>query len=396
MTTTSLAEPLPATDTQLAAPHSPAIDDQAVVLSEGIGNDPQFLHAVLCQLGLPRNPTTSSNFERTSGRASLSLQAGRTFDGMKWVNQPLPSGTRPRLVLINLCSEAVRTRSADVNIGGSVREFLRRLNIDTGGESMAQFRKQMLALSSCHMTLAMMTAKGPAQVDAKPIDAFQAWHTDEDGQHTLWPGYIRLTGKFFDSLMEHAVPLQSEAIGHLQNSAFALDVYSWLAHRLCRVNDRNGVTLSWSALKGQFGQEYADTKNFKRKFLGAVNKATSAYKEARLEIVPGGLKLLPSPPPVKRSVSIARRASNQAAQLPPPAPGPAAAQLEPQNALTHARIVVSADALDAVRAVAPGWDRYFLEKQFIQWASGLGEPLKLPPDKAFLAWARKFTKDKRP
>src|SRR5882724_8166640 len=177
------------------------IDEQAVVLAEMGGNDPQFLHAALCQLGLPRNPTASRTFERTSGRASLSLQAGRTYDGLKWVDQPLPSGTRPRLVLINLCSEAVRTRSNNVDIGGSVREFLRRLNIDPGGESMAQFRRQMLALSSCHMTLAMMTAKGPAQVDAKPIDAFQAWHTNDEGQQTLWPGYICLTDKFFDSLM---------------------------------------------------------------------------------------------------------------------------------------------------------------------------------------------------
>jgi hypothetical protein len=95
----------------------------------------------------------------------------------------------------------VRTRERVVNIGGSVREFPRRLNIGPGGESMAQFRRQMLALSCCHMTLAMMTASGPAQEDARPIDAFQAWHTDEDGQQTLWPGYIRLTEKFFESLM---------------------------------------------------------------------------------------------------------------------------------------------------------------------------------------------------
>ena len=243
-----------------------------MVLSADGRGDPQFLHAVLCQLGLPRNPTPSKTFERRSGRAHLSLQAGRTFDGMKFVDQPLPSGTRPRLVLINLCSEAVRTRDRVVNIGGSVREFLRRLNIDPGGESMAQFRKQMLALSCCHMTLAMMTANGPAQVDAKPIDAFQAWHTNEDGQQTLWPGYIRLTDKFFESLMEHAVPLETEAIGRLQNSAFALDVYSWLAHRLWRVNDPCGVVVSWTALKEQFGQEYADTKDFRRRFLGRAEE----------------------------------------------------------------------------------------------------------------------------
>jgi hypothetical protein len=37
-----------------------------------------------------------ADLERRSGRAHLSLQAGRTFDGMKFVDQPLPSGTRPR------------------------------------------------------------------------------------------------------------------------------------------------------------------------------------------------------------------------------------------------------------------------------------------------------------
>ena len=239
------------------------------------------------------------------------------------------------------------------NIGGSVREFLRRLNIDAGGESMAQFRKQMLALSSCHMTLAMMTAKGPAQVDAKPIDAFQAWHTDEDGQRTLWPGYIRLTEKFFDSLMEHAVPLQPEAIGQLQNSAFALDVYSWLAHRLCRVNDRKGVTLSWAALKGQFGQEYADTKNFKRKFLGALQKATDAYKEARIEAVPGGLKLLPSPPPVKRTMVRCR------AQAPDGGANAAPRRLHRRQARPGAALGTGDGAVDR-----PGWDKYSLEAQY--------------------------------
>ena len=367
-----------------------SIEEQGVVLSERSG-DPQFLHAVLCQLGLPRNPTPNRTFERTSGRASLSLQAGRTFDGLKWNDQPLPSGTRPRLVLINLCSEATRTCNREVDIGSSVREFLRRLNIDAGGESMAQFRRQMLALSCCHMTLAMATATGAKQVDAKPIDAFQAWHTNEEGQKTLWPGYIRLTDKFFESLMEHAVPLQPEAIGQLQNSAFALDVYSWLAHRLCRVNERNGITLSWRTLKEQFGQEYADTKNFKRKFLGALQKATSAYKEARIESVTGGLKLLPSPPPVKKSSVVISVRDEKDTVVPKPVPKLAAIAGNPvivQN-------LISEEALQQVSRIAPGWDKHFLLATYKKWVAGLGE-MPRNPDAAFLGWVKKFTKDKRP
>ena len=352
------------------------IEEQAAVLAGE--RDPQFLHAVLCQLGLPRNPTLQRTFERRSGRASLRLKAGDLFDGLKWIEQPLPFGTRPRLVLINLCSEAVRTQSPDVDLGGSVREFLRRLGIDANGRSMRELRRQMLALSVCHMTLGMATSDGAAQIDAKPIDAFQAWHTDEGGQHGLWSGRIRLTGKFFESLMDHAVPLDCAAIGELQNSAMALDAYSWLVHRLPRVKENSGITLSWEALQGQFGQEYRDRKNFKREFLGALQKASKVYKAARIEAVPGGLKLLPSPPAVKRaavSVTAART-------LPAAVSG------------AGGKIVISAEAIEKARELAPGWDLQWLIEKFMAWADSLGAPLKLPPDKAFLGWVKSFTKGK--
>lgn len=370
------------------------LDAQAVVLTEEPQGDPQFLHSVLCQLGLPRNPTTARSFERTSGRASLSLQAGRSFDGLRWSDQPLPSGTRPRLVLIHLCSEAVRRQSVDVDIGNSVRDFLRKLQIDTGGESMAQFRRQMQALSVCHMTLAVITPRGPAQVDAKPIDAFQAWYTDEAGQRALWPGYLRLTDKFFASLVEHAVPLEPEAIGKLQNSALALDVYSWLAHRLCRVREAGGIDLSWGALKEQFGQEYGDPKNFKRKFLDAVGKARDVYQDARIEQVVGGLRLFPSAPPVRRSaVAVSVPGSLQEVAPPPALPSPVSSA--PVKPSVTAATLVSIEALEQVPGIAPGWDKYWLEARYREFVLGKNE-MPRNADAAFLGWVRKFTKSKRP
>jgi hypothetical protein len=387
-------------DIALSGAGSVTIDEQAAVLSGEKAGDPQFLHAVLCQLGLPRSPTPNRTFERTSGRASLRLQAGATYNGKKWVDQPLPSGTRPRLVLIELCSEAVRTQNPEVDIGSSVREFLRRLGIDAGGESMGQFRKQMLALSACHMTLAMPTPKGAAQIDAKPIDAFQAWHTDENGQQALWPGHMRLTQKFFESLVDHAVPLDCEAIGQLQNSALALDVYSWLAHRLWRVREKNGVELSWLALQAQFGQEYRDRKNFKREFTGALQKAVNAYKDARIEAVPGGLKLLPSPPPVKRlTTTVPGLPPPTAGQEPMPVAAPMVCDEAPMQGArderARRRIFVSPEALEAGRKLAPGWDKHWLEAKFLDWANALGEPLRVSPDKAFLGWVKSFTRGKK-
>lgn len=50
---------------------------------------------------------------------------------------------------------------------------------------------------------------------------------------------------------------------------------------------------------------------------------------------------------------------------------------------------VSEDALNKVRAIAPGWDRQMLLKKFLDWE---GSKSAEHMDKAFLGWAKKFTK----
>jgi hypothetical protein len=44
-----------------------------------------------------------------------------------------------------------------------------------------------------------------------------------------------LSDDYFDSLTRHAVPLNHMAVSALSGSAFALDVYAWLAQRLHRI-----------------------------------------------------------------------------------------------------------------------------------------------------------------
>jgi hypothetical protein len=56
--------------------------------------------------------------------------------------------------------------------------------------------------------------------------------------------------------------------------------------------------------------------------------------------------------------------------------------------------LVSEDALDQVRAVAPGWDRQFLAARYRAWMKGKAHPRN--PDAAFLGWVKKFTKAKAP
>lgn len=267
-----------------------------------------FLHGVLCQVGMPRRRQESRTFERRSGNVSLFLEAGRLWDGQAWIEHPLPYGTRPRLAMVHVSSEAVRTRSPVVDVGSSVREFLKRLSLDTSGRGYAMFRKQMEALAACRLTLGMSAGERAITVDAKPFKRFEAWLHPTGEQAVMWPGELELSHEYYETLLEHAVPLDYRALAALGHSALALDTYTWLAHRLHRVRKQEGVMVSWRNMRAQFGQEYANPKDFKREARKALRQVCSVYPTARVEDVIGGILLKPSPPPVpKPRVAVSKR-----------------------------------------------------------------------------------------
>jgi hypothetical protein len=267
----------------------------------------EFLHTVMCQVGLPRSRTEAKSFERHNGHMSMLLEAGKLWNGLEWVEQPLPYGVTPRLVMVHVSTEAIRTKNRSVEVGDSMRHFLEQLGMSTsGGErgGYATLRRQMNALAACRLTLGMQVENRVVTVDAKPIKRFEAWITPgcHDGsQRTLWPGVLELSQEFYDTLTNHAVPLDYRALAGLHHSALALDIYTWLAHRLWRVNRAQGVKVSWSNLREQFGQEYANPKNFKREFARALHQVLAVYPQARVRESIGGLVLLPSRAPLSQT-----------------------------------------------------------------------------------------------
>lgn len=268
-----------------------------------------FLHTVMCQVGLPRRATAAKTFERQNGPFSILLQAGQIWNGHHWIEQPLPYGTIPRLVMVHVSSEAIRTRNRQVEIGDSMRQFLQDLGLGDGGGprgGYTAFRKQMAALAACRLSIGMTAAGRAVTVDAKPIKRFEAWLHDDGEQRTLWPGFLELSVEFFETLQHHAVPLDYRALSALKHSALALDIYTWLAHRLCRVTNAKGTMLSWQNLRDQFGQEYTNSKDFKKEFRAVLRQVWLVYPTARIEEVIGGIRLKPSPPPISRTIMQAR------------------------------------------------------------------------------------------
>ena len=270
---------------------------------EEIGNelwgDIAFSHSLLAQVNLPyRNLDPQREYSRVSGRVSLQLTAGSTLapGGRGWRKLGLPYGARARLLLLHLCSLAVKQNSAVVETEASFTGFCRSLGIATNGQNQKAVRKQILRMSSVSMRLGW-EEKNSLNVFQGPIfDGFRAQFTAHPDQIPIWSSEVQFSPRFFASLKNHAVPMDLRAIQALRHSPRCLDVYAWLSSRLWRV--KRPTKVRWSSLQHQFGQPTQDRRSFKTSFRKALKQVLVVYPSARVDSVYGGIELHNSPPPI--------------------------------------------------------------------------------------------------
>ena len=265
------------------------------------GKNIVFLHSTMCQLGLPRSHVEGMAFERKCGNKALQVTAGSLWNGERFVPQPIPYGSFPRLILPWINAAAKRLDSPEVPLGRSGRELLRTFGKDTSGGKKGAYtmlKRQMLAIVASRLMLGFNAGQKAITRDGTPFEQIEAWQVK--GYQSLdWPQTITLCESYFKELTEHAVPLDWRALKALRGSALAMDVYTMLAERLHRITGRSLVY--WNNFYEQFGQEYQGKQpleDFKRAFRQALRDALTVYPQARVMKVTGGLILLPSQPPV--------------------------------------------------------------------------------------------------
>ena len=274
--------------------------------SAAIRSDPperiDFLHSIQCQCGIPyKNPGDGVlEWDRKQGHASLRIEAGSAIDPRtgEFVRLGLPYGEKPRLVLIHLATEAVRTGSPVVDVDESMTAFARSLGLETNGQQLRALKEQLARLAASTVRMGVVEEGRAVQVQAHFVSAFDLWFPKEANQRVLWPSTVRLSQEYFQTLGQHAVPLDHRAVAALASSSMALDVYVWLAQRLHRVPSGKPQFVAWASLHEQFGQGFARIRDFRRRFLQTLHHVASAYPTARIEGDDRGLTLSHSPPPV--------------------------------------------------------------------------------------------------
>jgi hypothetical protein len=138
-------------------------------------------------------------------------------------------------------------------------------------------------------------------MDAKVVSGFDLWMPKDHRQRVLWPSTVWLSLDYFASLRTHAVPLDERAIGALSHSAMGLDIYAWLAQRLHRIPKPHRQMILWIALQEQFGSDYARIRKFREVFMVALRQVHAVYPAAKIDVLPRGLLLHTSPPPVTKT-----------------------------------------------------------------------------------------------
>ena len=264
-----------------------------------LGDDSEervFTHPVLCLTILPhRTRPEREIWKRVNGPYTLMVQPTADHDGNY---HGVPHGSKARLILLYLQTEAVKTNSRVVELGTSMRRWLRTMGVSITGPNYREVRRQAQKIER---SLVSFTYNGEDAVvnwqDTIIRGSFERPCSDEVRT-------VELSESFFKSITERPVPLCEAAIRVLGERCMALDLYLWLAYRLHSL--QRPIVVPWPALHGQFGAATRLLKHFKPNFAREIEAALAAYPDARVNLVDNGVRLQPSPPPTGSILRLAR------------------------------------------------------------------------------------------
>ncbi|MBT3071442.1 hypothetical protein KKP04_11260 [Rhodomicrobium sp. Az07] len=283
----------------------------ALELSEPSKQDLRHIHSVLAICGLPydRLPIEQREFERKQGNMALDVTAGflRDPNGEK-IHQPVPFGPKARLILMHLCSEAIRQKSPTIEIADTLTGFVRDMGFPkSGGKKgpLTAFKEQLNALAACTMKLTVWNGERVRTRSITPIDEMDLWLPTHPDQRSLWPSTVTFSPAMYESLQKHALPINTHVVRAFAGSARKLDLYFWLGYRIHNIEEP--VTISWEALKDQFGSGFKRDRDFRANLARELNEIKETLRKLPVSVTENGLKLTPAEPsalalPVAKSV----------------------------------------------------------------------------------------------
>jgi Plasmid encoded RepA protein len=261
-----------------------AIEDELALDADALG----FMARAMVQATLPHSKVAGNEFTRKNGNYSLTILSPSTIG--------LPYGSIPRLLLAWVTTEAVQTKSKELELGDSLSGFMRELDlVPTGGRwgSITRLKEQTKRLFASSITAIYEQGQGTQIINQSVADrAVFWWHPKDPNQTALWKSSISLTETFYREIVDRPVPIDMRAIKALKKSPMALDIYTWLTYRVSYL--KKPTAIPWASLAMQFGSNYSRLTDFRMSFLSELKKVVTVYGGVQVEVSVSGLMLKPS------------------------------------------------------------------------------------------------------
>ena len=246
-------------------------------------------------------------WSRTNGNYTLSIRPGYQTNPATGAREPVgyPFGTIPRLILLWMNTEVVRSRSRTLRLGRTLRDFMLSVGLSpaTGGgrrSDATRLKDQMNRLFRSTVSFEYSTESVTSYSNLLIADrATIFWSPKHADQTTLWESEVVLSQRFYEALLSAPVPVVTEAIRALKNSPLALDLYVWASYMTFRATkQRRGYSVSWRKLSRQFGADYSDERNFQRAARKHLRRIGLVFPALQLRYCHGGIELRPGLPAV--------------------------------------------------------------------------------------------------
>jgi len=252
-----------------------------------------FMARPLTQATLPHRRQTSNTFERRNGAFSLTITAHPRFG--------LPYGSYPRLILAWLTTEAVRTRSPELELGPTFSGFMVDLGLKpTGGQrgTIPSFQDQIKRLFTSSIWCVYSTETETETLNLQIAEHSHLWWEPQASKEIgEWQATVTLGSKFFNEILAHPIPIDRRALRVIKKSPMAIDIYCWMTYRMSYL--RKQAMIPWEVLQMQFGADYQSNqqghRNFKKHFIKHLRTVQALYPNANAEATASGLKLHPGP-----------------------------------------------------------------------------------------------------
>src|SRR3712207_6082896 len=161
-----------------------------------------FIYSGWAQCALPhRKLADHQPWQIASERVRLVVQPGLRPVGDEGVleNMGVPFGAHARLILLFLQTEVLRTNSREIELGGSLRQWMARVGIQPGGSAFRSVRDQAERISRCRLTFYIQgSGRTSALVNQSVVDRALFIEEDDGKQGRLSLEIAKLSEGYFE------------------------------------------------------------------------------------------------------------------------------------------------------------------------------------------------------